>query len=83
MDLTSVSRRLREVMGVFDAHNSRLWAQDNPHVIRRRGFQACFRRLCFAYDVAPAHCAEDARHWLNVAGLDLEGRLYGLLGRRI
>jgi hypothetical protein len=29
--------------GVFNVHNSHLWARDNPHAIRERGCQVCFR----------------------------------------
>jgi hypothetical protein len=28
--------------GVFNVHNSHLWAQDNPHAIRERGYQVRF-----------------------------------------
>jgi hypothetical protein len=28
--------------GVFNVHNSHLWARDNPHAIRKCGYQVCF-----------------------------------------
>jgi hypothetical protein len=28
--------------GVFNVHNSHLWARDNPHAIRKRGYQVRF-----------------------------------------
>jgi hypothetical protein len=40
-------------------------------------------RLWFQHYGVPAHCVEDVRRHIQEGGLDVEGQLHGLLGRRI
>jgi hypothetical protein len=52
---TSADKACFMCKGVFNVHNSHLWARENPHPIRERGVSTLLQRQCLGWNCR-AHC---------------------------